>query len=278
MKFSKVNIAAILFMCISYAHAKCRCQQITTVVNGQNVCSCNPGYIVNPANPAKCLDIDECKAQSSPCEQVCTNTPGSYTCSCNDGYVISSTDPTQCDDIDECSAQPSPCQQNCTNRDGSFTCSCRPGFAVNTTDPTRCYALCVPLPTPIKETRNASSPLECYSACRAENCFAFKFADGVCTTERYVGDVRNVTQNVVAGSGIVCYNDSTQCTLKSGATPVKVTPTNHEACYTNCLDNPECIGYLYIPGVYCMLYYPSGSIVDINNFPVDKLVYLDCDR
>ncbi|XP_059162938.1 fibulin-5-like [Physella acuta] len=98
MKIAKVNITAILLMCISYAHAKCRCQQITTVVNGQIVCSCNPGYKVNPANTAKCLDIDECNAQPSPCQQVCTNTIGSYTCSCNDGYVINSTDPTQCDD------------------------------------------------------------------------------------------------------------------------------------------------------------------------------------
>ncbi|XP_059162706.1 fibrillin-1-like [Physella acuta] len=222
-------------------------------------------------------DIDECNTQPSPCQQICTNTIGSYTCSCNDGYVISSTDQTQCDDIDECSAEPSPCQQNCTNTDGNFTCSCKPGFAVNSTDPTKCDALCVPLSTPLIETRNASSPLECYSACRAEHCFAFQFGDGVCTTKLYVGDVVNVSQNVLGYSVFSCYNDSTQCTLKIPDVNYMINAPDHETCFTTCFNDPECIGYLYMPGM-CMLTAPGGTTVDINNFPVNTFVTLDCDK
>ncbi|XP_059164744.1 matrilin-2-like [Physella acuta] len=288
MKFTKKTIAAILFMCISYAQAQCSCQQITTVVNGQNVSSCKPIYIFYQISPPKSNDIDECKAQPSPCEQVCTNTNGSYTCSCNAGYVISKKDPRRCDDINECSAKPSPCQQICINTDGSFTCLCRPGFAVNSTDPTRCYAktdsvspsvYCVPLSSEIIETRNATSALNCYATCRAEHCYSFKFANGLCTIKLYAGNAVDLKQEVFGGSFIACYNDKSQCTLKSEVESIiPITDVPHEDCYYFCIGDPDCIGYHYYPGVYCINTYTVGSTVDIKNFPVDKFVYLSCEK
>ncbi|XP_059162813.1 neurogenic locus notch homolog protein 2-like [Physella acuta] len=67
------------------------------MVRGRNVCSCRPGYVVNPTNPAQCLDINECNAEPSPCQQICINTDGSFTCSCKPGFAVNSTDPTMCD-------------------------------------------------------------------------------------------------------------------------------------------------------------------------------------
>ncbi|XP_059162489.1 uncharacterized protein LOC131945857 [Physella acuta] len=120
---------------------------------------------------------------------------------------------------------------------------------------------------------------ECYSACRAEHCYSFKFADGLCTIKLYVGDVVDVTQNIVAGSIISCYNDNSQCTLKSDVdNNVPVTEQGHEACFTFCLEDPDCIGYHYFPNILCVHTYTAGDTVDINNFPVDTFVYLDCDE
>ncbi|XP_059165600.1 fibrillin-1-like [Physella acuta] len=288
MKFSKVSIAAILFMCISYAQAKCFCEQITTVVNGQVVSSCKPFSMYFPAFFSSGKDIDECKDEPYLCEQVCTNTNGGYTCSCNAGYAVWKVDTRRCVDIDECSAQPSPCEHICINTDGNFTCLCKPGFDVNSKDRTKCdarpdyvspYDLCVPLSSEIIKTRSATSALNCYSACRAEHCYSFKFANGLCTTKLYAGNAVDLKQDVVAGSFLSCYNDYAQCTLYSDVDSyIPRDDKSHEDCFNYCRGNYNCIGYHYYPNPLCIITYPIGSSVDIKNIPVDTFVYLKCDK
>lgn len=97
------------------------CQQECTDLDGSGfICSCRPGYEVNPDNTYNCLgthtmprgnrrvlpsdkipklsdllffscsffslaDIDECE-QYGICPQICWNTKGSYSCECAPGY------------------------------------------------------------------------------------------------------------------------------------------------------------------------------------------------
>ncbi|XP_059162597.1 uncharacterized protein LOC131945948 [Physella acuta] len=84
-------------------------------------------------------------------------------------------------------------------------------------DPTKCdaptdsdspYGDCVPLTSEIIKTRNVTSALKCYSVCRIEQCYSFKFANGLCTIKLYAGEPVDFSQNVVAGSFISCYNEN----------------------------------------------------------------------
>lgn len=55
------------------------------------ICTCLPGYSVNPENKKKCNDVDECEAGLHRCSQICTNYNGSYACSCREGFTLSDT-------------------------------------------------------------------------------------------------------------------------------------------------------------------------------------------
>ncbi|XP_054913786.1 low-density lipoprotein receptor-related protein 2 isoform X1 [Poeciliopsis prolifica] len=62
------------------------CQHVCTNLNGTGfICSCRPGYKVDPDSTYNCLDIDECKEYGI-CPQLCKNTKGSYDCECSSGY------------------------------------------------------------------------------------------------------------------------------------------------------------------------------------------------
>uniref|UniRef100_A0A672JCA6 Low density lipoprotein receptor-related protein 2b n=1 Tax=Salarias fasciatus TaxID=181472 RepID=A0A672JCA6_SALFA len=62
------------------------CQQECTNLNGTGfICSCKPGYRVNPDSTYSCLDINECEVFGT-CPQLCKNTKGSYECDCAPGY------------------------------------------------------------------------------------------------------------------------------------------------------------------------------------------------
>ncbi|XP_059166425.1 uncharacterized protein LOC131948733 [Physella acuta] len=155
-------------------------------------------------------------------------------------------------------------------------------------DPTKCdaptdsdspYGDCVPLTSEIIKTRNVTSALKCYSVCRIEQCYSFKFANGLCTIKLYAGEPVDFSQNVVAGSFISCYNENSQCTLKSDVDSyIPLTGEPHEDCFYYCLGDPDCIGYKYFPKSSCINTYTVGSTVDIKNFPVDTFVYLKCDK
>uniref|UniRef100_A0A3Q3BE47 Low-density lipoprotein receptor-related protein 2-like n=1 Tax=Kryptolebias marmoratus TaxID=37003 RepID=A0A3Q3BE47_KRYMA len=61
------------------------CQQVCTNLNGTGfICSCKPGYRVDPDNTFTCL-INECEEYGI-CPQGCKNTKGSYDCECAPGY------------------------------------------------------------------------------------------------------------------------------------------------------------------------------------------------
>jgi len=56
---------------------------------GGYLCLCDRGYVVNPENPKKCIDVDECLTFGNNCSQICTNMNGTYSCSCRDGFDLS---------------------------------------------------------------------------------------------------------------------------------------------------------------------------------------------
>ena len=45
--------------------------------------------MVDPENPKKCKDVNECLEFGHNCSQICTNTKGGYECSCRDGFRLS---------------------------------------------------------------------------------------------------------------------------------------------------------------------------------------------
>uniref|UniRef100_A0AAQ5Z5D7 Low-density lipoprotein receptor-related protein 2 n=1 Tax=Amphiprion ocellaris TaxID=80972 RepID=A0AAQ5Z5D7_AMPOC len=62
------------------------CQHECTNLNGTGfICSCRPGYTVDPDSTYTCLDINECEVYGT-CPQLCKNTKGSYECECAPGY------------------------------------------------------------------------------------------------------------------------------------------------------------------------------------------------
>ncbi|TDG98033.1 hypothetical protein EPR50_G00214030 [Perca flavescens] len=62
------------------------CQHECTNLNGTGfICSCRPGYRVDPDSTYTCLDINECEVYGT-CPQVCKNTKGGYDCECAPGY------------------------------------------------------------------------------------------------------------------------------------------------------------------------------------------------
>ncbi|XP_028331825.1 low-density lipoprotein receptor-related protein 2 [Gouania willdenowi] len=62
------------------------CQHECINLNGTGfICSCRPGYTVDPDSTYTCLDIDECEVYGT-CPQGCKNTKGGYDCECAPGY------------------------------------------------------------------------------------------------------------------------------------------------------------------------------------------------
>uniref|UniRef100_T1IUN7 EGF-like domain-containing protein n=1 Tax=Strigamia maritima TaxID=126957 RepID=T1IUN7_STRMM len=63
------------------------CEQTCRSSLDGGVCSCRNGSVVDPANPRKCIDRNECDEWGF-CDQDCKNTIGSYSCSCKPGYTM----------------------------------------------------------------------------------------------------------------------------------------------------------------------------------------------
>jgi len=112
------------------------CEQDCVNTRGGFQCFCKRGFIIDPKDASKCLDINECNASRCTCKSgdpqcnaVCTNTYGSYKCSCSQGYRLYA-DGT-CRDINECIQDV--CSHFCVNLPGSYRCDCMPGFVFNAT-------------------------------------------------------------------------------------------------------------------------------------------------
>ncbi|KAK7485812.1 hypothetical protein BaRGS_00022912 [Batillaria attramentaria] len=91
--------------------------------------SCTDGFQVDPDDPTRCADVDECQLPATNCSVTCTNLPGSYQCGCHDGYRLN-PDGVTCDDINECADRTAGCQQECFNTDGSYYCGCYSGYSL----------------------------------------------------------------------------------------------------------------------------------------------------
>ena len=80
-----------MFVCFQGTRGGCehRCNNLP---GGGYLCLCDSGYVVNPENPKKCIDVDECQTFGHNCSQICTNMNGrngTYLCSCRDGFELS---------------------------------------------------------------------------------------------------------------------------------------------------------------------------------------------
>ncbi|KAF6715081.1 Fibulin-2 [Oryzias melastigma] len=130
------------------------CSQRCSVVGGQVLCSCFPGFYLMK-NGHTCEDIDECLTHKCLPHQRCVNTEGSFTCraqiTCPPGYHLKSSG---CQDIDECAMRKDRCGKDflCENTPGSFKCTpkqkCLSGFTQdahgNCVDINECSSLAEP--------------------------------------------------------------------------------------------------------------------------------------
>lgn len=66
-------------------HSPSPCQHICKNTEGSYICSCPPGYLLNP-DGTTCRDLDECETGQHVCQYNCVNTQGSYSCSCPKGF------------------------------------------------------------------------------------------------------------------------------------------------------------------------------------------------
>ena len=60
-------------------------------IDGEDTCTCNSGYMLNPVDNSACIDENECEEGTDDCDDnngVCTNMVPGYTCSCKDGYIL----------------------------------------------------------------------------------------------------------------------------------------------------------------------------------------------
>ena len=76
------------FTCFQGTRGGCQ-HRCNNLPGGGYLCLCDSGYVVNPENPKKCIDVDECQTFGHNCSQICTNMNGTYSCSCRDGFELS---------------------------------------------------------------------------------------------------------------------------------------------------------------------------------------------
>ncbi|XP_070175505.1 uncharacterized protein [Littorina saxatilis] len=109
------------------------CGQNCTNTEGSYVCSCGPGYRLDPVSATRCDDIDECQEQTDGCQQVCVNSMGGFTCDCLPGFTRNTTTPNTCDKDpaqDPCASLTHNCGYACQNETGSAVCVCPNGYSL----------------------------------------------------------------------------------------------------------------------------------------------------
>lgn len=119
--------------------SKNNCEQLCLNTKGGFRCACNQGYLLQKDGKS-CIDIDECKVQSTcgcqggaqnlNCTVSCVNTAGGYNCQCGKGFNLNSAG--ICQDINECQLDQTLCDQRCVNYEGGYHCQCFKGFYYDT--------------------------------------------------------------------------------------------------------------------------------------------------
>ena len=83
--------------CEDHSDRKGGCEHTcSNLRDGGYLCHCLSGYIINQANPKKCIDINECETDYHNCSQTCQNLPnprygerkGTYFCECKPGFHL----------------------------------------------------------------------------------------------------------------------------------------------------------------------------------------------
>ncbi|XP_066959442.1 multiple epidermal growth factor-like domains protein 6 isoform X2 [Macrobrachium rosenbergii] len=111
------------------------CQQLCHDVANGSLCSCHPGYFLDP-DGRSCQQLEGCgQEQSKLCQHECVDTPAGFECICLPGYVLD-YDGFGCNDTDECLEDSGGCSQLCHNTGGSYSCSCMVGYEL--IDETNC--------------------------------------------------------------------------------------------------------------------------------------------
>ncbi|XP_077598147.1 CD248 molecule, endosialin a [Stigmatopora nigra] len=76
------------------------CEHACENTEGSFVCHCRLGYLLQPEDPLRCQDTDECQIVGT-CQQMCVNYVGGFECYCEEGYQLVVTDSSSCQKIGE---------------------------------------------------------------------------------------------------------------------------------------------------------------------------------
>eukprot|EP00117_Sycon_ciliatum_P029197 scpid7922/ scgid2430/ Latent-transforming growth factor beta-binding protein 4 len=240
-----------------------------TGTNGENVCGCAPGLIMQGASEVgDCIDLNECEINGTavlcPSNSQCVNTHGSYECPCDVGYVTFVADinneeaSATCEDVNECSKSSNrtvACGLNahCSNTVGSYRCLCDDGFSrqpppgAACIDDDECKSSTHNCSTAHATCSNLPGTFEC-------RCHDGYLGDGTecddedeCATQQHTCHVTATCTNAagsyvcscasgMSGDGRTC-SDVDECELSEGRSPSLCGP--HSRC-TNTVGSYMC--------------------------------------
>ncbi|KAH9498702.1 hypothetical protein Btru_004609, partial [Bulinus truncatus] len=237
---------------------------------GSYLCTCLPGFRLDPKNITICRDVDECAEKTHNCQQQCENLEGDFNCSCLPGNTLNADKRTCTQDTSSttlCSAKG--CNQVCSVSDAVASCECTTGYSklndTNCADINECTLTNKPC-SQLCENRDGGFLCSCYPGNKLDidNVSCLK-----CETPYYGKDCSSVcvcnghgTCNSIRGcecnpgwTGDSCNQDVNECST-NGACPLGQLCVNTlgsfycqcAAGYVNasgvCKDKNECLNVL----------------------------------